>query len=124
MTELSSPAELAERYVTVWNEPDPRVRRTAVAQIWGAGARCCTPGGDYVGIEAIEGRVAAAYDKWVAQEGFVFRPRGGADEHHGGMRVRWDMVPSAGGEPVSSGVQFLLLDGDGRVRYDYQFIDS
>jgi hypothetical protein len=40
------------------------------------------------------------------------------------MRVRWDMTPSAGGEPVSSGAQFLLLDDDGRVRYDYQFMDT
>jgi uncharacterized protein len=124
MTELNGSAELAERYMAVWNEPDPQARRSAVAQIWSEDARCCTPAADYVGLEAIDGRVAAAHDKWVGQGGFVFRPRGAVDEHHGGMRVRWDMVPSAGGEPVSSGVQFLLLGDDGRVRYDYQFIDA
>jgi uncharacterized protein len=124
MTELNGSAELAERYMTVWNESDSQARRAAVAQIWSEDARCCTPNGNYVGLEAIEGRVAAAYDKWVAQEGFVFRARAGIDEHHAGMRVRWDMVPSAGGEAVSSGAQFLLLDDDGRVRYDYQFMDS
>ncbi len=123
MTELSGPIDLAEQYVAVWNEPDPQARRSAVAQIWSADALCCTQGADYVGLEAIDGRVAAAHDKWVQQEGFIFRPRGPVDEHHGGMRLRWDMVPSAGGEPASSGVQFLLLDEDGRVRYDYQFID-
>ena len=26
-------------------------------------------------------------------------------------------------DPVSGGVQFLLLDTEGRVRFDYQFID-
>ena len=33
------------------------------------------------------------------------------------------MVPAAGGDAVSGGVQFLLLDADGLVRFDYQFID-
>jgi hypothetical protein len=124
MTELSGSTELAQRYLAVWNEPDPQARRSAVAQIWSKDARCCTPAADYVGLEAIQGRVAAAHDKWVQQEGFLFRPRGTVDEHHGGMRVRWDMTPSAGGEPVSSGEQFLLLDDEGRVRYDYQFMDT
>lgn len=124
VTDLSSPGELAERYIEVWNESDPQARRSAVKQIWSEDALCCTPVADYVGREAIEGRVAAAYDKWVQQQGFVFRPRGAADEHHGGLRVRWDMTPSAGGEPVSSGEQFLLLDDDGQVRYDYQFMDT
>jgi hypothetical protein len=33
------------------------------------------------------------------------------------------MVPAAGGDAVSAGVQFLLLDSDRQVRADYQFID-
>jgi hypothetical protein len=33
------------------------------------------------------------------------------------------MAPSAGGDAVSGGVQFLLLDADGRIRLDYQFLD-
>jgi hypothetical protein len=34
------------------------------------------------------------------------------------------MVPVSGGGVTSAGVQFLVLDGDGRVRLDYQFIDQ
>jgi hypothetical protein len=33
------------------------------------------------------------------------------------------MAPAAGGDAVAGGVQFLLLDADGRIRFDYQFID-
>ena len=124
MTEPSSLGELAERYIAVWNESDTQARRSAVEQIWSKDALCCTAAADYVGREAIEGRVAAALEKWVQQQGFIFRARGAVDEHHGGMRVRWDMTPRAGGEPVSSGEQFLLVDDDGHVRYDYQFMDT
>jgi len=68
-------------------------------------------------------QLAASYRKWVEQGGYVFRSRGAADSHPDGVRLQWDMVPAAGGAAASAGVQFLVLDGDGRVRYDYQFID-
>ena len=46
-----------------------------------------------------------------------------AEAHHDGVRIHWEMAPAAGGDPVAGGVQFLLLDTEGRVRFDYQFID-
>jgi hypothetical protein len=39
------------------------------------------------------------------------------------VRIRWEMAPATGGDAASGGVQFLLLDADGRIRSDYQFID-
>jgi hypothetical protein len=115
--------ELAARYVAVWNEPDATVRDAAVAGLWSADARACTSANEYLGLAAITRRVAAAYEKFVAGQGFVFRHLGPAEAHHDGMRIRWEMAPTAGGDAVSGGVQFLLLDADGRVRFDYQFID-
>jgi len=69
------------------------------------------------------GRVAEAYAKFVAEQGFVFRHLGPAEGHHDGVRIRWKMVPAAGGDAASGGVQFLLLDAASRVQSDYQFID-
>jgi hypothetical protein len=117
-------ADLVHRYLAIWHETDPDARRTAITGIWSEHARVCTVDNDYTGRAAIEARVTAAHDKWVAQEGFVFRPLGDADIHHDGVRIRWEMVPAGGGEAASAGVQFLLLDADGLVRFDYQFIDS
>ncbi len=31
---LVDPKSLAERYVALWNEPDPAVRRTIIRQLW------------------------------------------------------------------------------------------
>jgi hypothetical protein len=39
------------------------------------------------------------------------------------VKLAWEMVPAGGGEVAGSGVDFLVLDGDGRIRRDYQFID-
>jgi hypothetical protein len=114
---------LAGRYVAVWNEPDTDVRREAIAEIWSQDARSISPAAEYCGHAAIETRVVASYRKWIEQGGYVFRLRGAADCHHDCVRLRWDMVPASGGDVVSAGVQFLILDGAGRVSYDCQFLD-
>ena len=114
--------ELAARYVAVFNEPDAAPRQVAIAGLWVADARMCTAANEYVGLDAITKRVEASYGKFVAQ-GNVFRLLGPADAHHDGVRIRWEMVPASGGNAVSGGTQFLLLDSDGRVRSDHQFID-
>lgn len=116
--------DLVHRYLAVWHETDANARRMAITEIWSEHARVCSGDNDYTGRAAIEARVAAAHDRWVAQQGFVFRLLDDADIHHDGVRIRWEMVPAAGGEAASADVQLLLLDADGLVRFDYQFIDS
>jgi len=115
--------ELAARYVAVFNEPDAAVRDAAAADLWHADARVCTAANEYVGLAAIKGRVTAAHEKFIAGQGYVFMSLGPAESHHDGVRIRWEMAPAAGGNAVSGGSQFLLLDADRRVRFDYQFID-
>jgi hypothetical protein len=33
-------------------------------------------------------------------------------------------VPTRGGDPAGSGLEFLVLAADGRIRIDYQFIEA
>jgi len=98
---------LVGRYVAIWNEPDSERRRAAVAALWTEDAT----------------QLMASYDRWVAEEGCVFRSVGNGNGHHDCLRFNWEMLPAAGGEVVSVGFQFLILGDDGRIRLDYQFID-
>ena len=120
---MNAVEEFAARYVAVWNEPDVTVRDAAVAGLWSADARAYTAADEYADLGAITRRVTVAYEKFVAGQGYAFRPLGPAESHHDSVRIRWEMVPATGGDAVSGGVQFLLLDADDRVRADYQFID-
>ena len=115
--------EFADRYVAVWNETDPDKRRTAIAEIWAVDGRYCNGRAVYVGHEGVQAAVTASHDKWVGK-GYVFRSGGNAEGHHNGVRFGWDMIPAAGGEVVSIGSEFVIVDEDGRIRYDYQFIDK
>ena len=115
--------DFAARYVAVWNEPDPDLRRKAMAGIWGADARYCNGQAEYTGHEAIDRAVTASHDRWVGH-GYNFRSCKNAEGHHDGVRFSWDMVPAGGGDAETTGSEFVILGRDGRIRHDYQFIDK
>lgn len=120
MTKLN---ELVDRYVSVWNEPNAEHRRQSIARLWAEDGAHFTPSLEARGYQALEARVAGAYEKWVKAGGFVFKSSGNAEEHHDGLRFNWEMVPAGGGAVAAVGFDFLVLGADGRIRLDYQFLD-
>src|SRR5918995_798370 len=101
-----SAAELAEKYVALWNQPDAHRRRRMIAALWAEdGKHILQPPQEIRGIaaqpgiamtailmaqgyEEIEARAASAYEHWVG----------------------------------SDGLSFLVLAADGRIERDYTFI--
>jgi hypothetical protein len=140
MEGMTDATALADRYVAVWNEPDPTRRRAAVEQLWSEDAshtlqppQEIRAAADALGVAvdleargyaALEDRVTKSHAEFVEQGGFVFRPAGDAARLRDMVKLRWEMVPRAGGDVVATGLQILLLDPDGRIRLDYQFIES
>ena len=115
--------DFADRYVAVWNEPDPQARRLRIAELWADDGCHFAPSHDVRGYDALEARVAGAYEEFVERRGFVFRLAGPVDAHHGVMRLKWEMVPPAGGPPAAAGSDVFLFGPDGRVSVDYQFVE-
>ena len=120
---MIKPAELVDRYVAVWNEPDAALRRESIAALWAQDGAHFTPTLEACGYEALDARVTGAYEKWVKAGGFVFRSSGTAEAHHNGVWFNWEMVSAAGGAAAAVGFDFLVLGDDGRIRLDYQFLD-
>lgn len=112
---------LLDRYVAVWNEPDPAARRRAVTELWADDGVEYTESAEHRGHEAIQARITAAYDQFVATGEFAFVAVGEVVSHHDAVTFTTHMVPAKGGFPVWSGTVFVLLDQDGRIRRDYQF---
>jgi hypothetical protein len=129
---------LAERYVTLWNEPDPAVRSAIIGDLW-------APDGEHVldppeeirersrelgfetprlecrGHAAIETRAARAYEEFVAPGSYVFRARDNVVRLRDVVKFEWEMVTTAG-EVVGGGLEVLVLDDQGRISVDYQFV--
>jgi hypothetical protein len=109
------------RYTAVWNEPDAAVRRKTINELWAEDGAEHTDENSYRGHDAIEARVLAAYEEFVAPGEFVFVAADNAAGHHNALRFTTHMVPADGGDPAWTGTVFVLFDDEGRISQDYQF---
>jgi hypothetical protein len=134
-----SGAELAERYVALWNEPDADRRRQMIATLWAENGRhILQPPEEIRGIAAqpgialraileargydeIEARATSAYEHWVGSEGLSFRGRDDADRLGDAVKLHWEAVAKDGTVFVV-GLSFLVLAADGRIERDYTFV--
>jgi hypothetical protein len=133
--------ELARRYVAVWNQPDAELRRKAIRDLWTEdGAHILQPPQEIReaatrlgftstilearGHDALEVRVARSYQEFVAPGEFTFMPRDNADRLGNVVKFSWEMVRTSVGEVAGAGLEILLIDEDGRIKADYQFIEG
>jgi hypothetical protein len=149
MSEATTPPEtrireaehLADRYVALWNEPDPERRRRVIAELWTEDGSqilqppqeiremAASPGiGMAATLEArghaeLEARAATSYEQWVGSDGLSFRRRDDVDRLHDVVKFHWEAI-SQDGQVTAVGLVFLILATDGRIRRDYVFIES
>jgi hypothetical protein len=121
---MFEPQQIVDRYIAIWHEPDAARRRVAVAELWRPDGACLSASIEAHGYDELEARVARAYQRWVADEECIFRPRTEVVSHHDALAFSWEMVPRAGGEAISIGRDFFVVDDDGRVRVVYQFVEA
>jgi hypothetical protein len=132
---------LADRYVALWNEPDPERRRRIIGELWTEDGSqilqppqeireiAASPGiGMAATLEArghaeLEARAATSYEQWVGSDGLSFRRRDDVDRLHDVVKFHWEAV-SQDGQVTAVGLVFLILASDGRIRRDYVFIES
>ncbi|HCT79291.1 MAG TPA: hypothetical protein DGG94_23145 [Micromonosporaceae bacterium] len=131
--------ELVNRYIALWNEPDPDLRRRAIEDLWTAdGLHILQPPQEIrdiasklgfpsttleaQGYAALEFRVTQAYDEFIAPGQYGFRLReGSAIRLRDVVKLEWEMFTHSGGEAVGGGVEVLMLDENDRITSDYQF---
>jgi hypothetical protein len=149
MSEATTPPEtrireaehLADRYVALWNQPEPERRRRVIAELWTEDGSqilqppqeiremAASPGiGMAATLEArghaeLEARAATSYEQWVGSDGLSFRRGDDVDRLHDVVKFHWEAV-SQDGQVTAVGLVFLILATDGRIRRDYVFIES
>ena len=112
---------LVDRYIAMWNDPDPTRRRATIDAQWAPGAGNYTLNMEADGLDAIEARVTRAYTTYVGEGGHRFQLHEPYVAHHGAVRIWWEMVTVAEGTVAAVGQEFLVLDDEGRIVSDHQF---
>jgi hypothetical protein len=111
------------RYVTMWNEGDPAARHDLVVKLWAPDGRNFTQSFAVHGHQEIEARVTRAYETYVAPGTYLFRSAKPAATHHGAIRIDWEMIEPRSGAAAATGSEFIILDNQGRIAEDYQFLN-
>jgi hypothetical protein len=142
-TAVNDLQQLVDRYIALWNEPDPEIRRNAIRELWAHdGAQVLVDPPEEVrdaadrlafpmptlevhGYDALEARVARAHEMFIAPGEYVFEL--GASPSHlldNVVSLNWTLASRADGEKAAGGLNVLALGSDGRIRIDYVFVET
>jgi hypothetical protein len=76
------------------------------------------------GYEELEKRVRGSHEKNVRDNGNRFRAAPGARRLHDVVTFYWEMLPANGDTVLARGLEFLIIDDEGRILVDYQFFPA
>lgn len=115
---------LADRYVAAWNERDAVRRRKAIAALWAPDGQ--RPGGAREAREygLLGRRLPGSRERHVGHGGNRFRAARNAHRLSDVVTFRWEMLPADSETVLRSGLEFLIVDDEGRILTDHQFVPA
>ena len=112
---------IADRYVAAWSEPDPTKRSSAIAALWAPDALRHGEAREPRGYGAL-GRLAHGLpEKSAGREAIRFRAAPSARQRRDVVTFRWEMLLTDSETVLASGLEFLIVDDDGRILADHPF---
>jgi hypothetical protein len=110
---------LADRYVAAWNEPDAIKRSCAIAALWAPDAlrQERAPRGH----GALGKLILGASEKQTGRERVRFRAAPSARQRRDVVTFRWEMLLTESETVLASGLEFLIVNDDGRILVDHPF---
>jgi hypothetical protein len=109
---------LADLYVEAWNEPDAAKRSSAIAALWAPDAPGHNGGRGYAPLARL---TLVTSPKNGRREGIRFRAAPSARLRGDVVTFRWEMLLADSETVLASGLEFLIVDDDGRILVDHPF---
>jgi len=116
--------QMVSRYVAMWHETDAEARRRTIAGLWAPQGANYLKSAAYHGHAEIEARVTSSHEKNIVQGGNRFRARPGVQVVQNAVLLTWEMLPQGSDTVLAVGHEFFILDDEGRILSDHQFIVS
>jgi hypothetical protein len=112
-------ADVAQRYIALWNETDAARRQQMLDTGWAPDAHYVDPMMQASGRDAISALVGGVHQRY---PGFRFALAGNADAHGDNVRFSWTLGPS-GADDLIQGTDFVQLEA-GKLRSVTGFLDK
>jgi hypothetical protein len=109
---------LADRYVAAWNEPDAAKRSSAISALWAPDALGHKGPCGYSELTKL---TLAAPGTSVGHEGVRYRAAPTARLRGDVVTFRWEMLLADSETVLAGGLEFLIVDDDGRILADHPF---
>jgi hypothetical protein len=116
---MTNAAQIADRYIAVWNETDQGRRRALLAEGWAENATYVDPMMAGEGRERIGELIGAVHAQF---PGFRFKLDGRADGHGDKVRFSWTLGPDSAADTIK-GTDFITVE-DGRLKSITGFLDK
>ena len=117
---MTDATTIAERYIALWNEPDPAVRKELLAQDWADAATYADPIMAGRGLAEIDGLIGGVQQRF---PNFSFRLIGKPDGHGEYVRFSWSLGPGDFVDAPIEGTDFAVVR-DGRIAAVTGFLDK
>jgi hypothetical protein len=111
---------LADRYVAAWNEPDATKRASAIAALWAPAATGRERAGTGRGYGALARLVLGSPER-TGESGIRYRAAATARLRGDVLTFRWEMLLAGSETVLASGLEFLVVDEEGRILIDHPF---
>jgi SnoaL-like domain len=112
---------LADRYVAAWNEPDATKRLEAIAALWAPDAQAHGRSRPPRGFGGLGKVILGSSAKNGGQDGIRFRAAPNARRRRDVVTFRWEMLLAGSETVLASGLEFLIVDDEGRILVDHPF---
>ncbi len=112
---------LADRYVAAWNETDASRRRDAIAALWAPNGQPQAQAPATRGFGSLGRLILASSGKDAGRDGVRFRVAPNARQRRDVVTFRWEMLLADSDTVLASGLEFLIVDEDGRILSDHPF---
>jgi hypothetical protein len=118
---MSNVNEIVVRYLAAWNEREPGKRRELVAKTWTDDGTYVDAARDGKGHDNLDTMIATAQGHF---PGYRLNLVSGIEVHHGYLRFSWAAGGTADAPLFIKGTDFVILDGDGRMKSVVGFTDA
>jgi hypothetical protein len=115
---------LADRYVAAWNEPNATKRTSAIAALWAPDALRHGMAGATRGYGALGKLILGSPDRNGGESGIRYRVAPNARLRGDVLTFRWEMHLADTATVLASGLEFLIVDHEGRILTDHPFVPA